>query len=217
MSFDPKQDFQVLTEFDEKFPFEVIHEFNPEEPFEVVEETLKPLEGKFVEPPKEEITKQEIIEIIKSEINSIPKPKPKKIIKKIIEKQIIKEEKVDLSKYAEEKNVSALKKEIDELKDMLERVREILPMLTQGTTAKGGSGVLGLPTPSGHSGQFLTTDGNQFSWATVTASGGSGTDQIKYFGDATTDGSWRIGVSGADLLVEKRESGVWVEKSAFQP
>jgi len=36
-----------------------------------------------------------------------------------------------------------------------------------------------------------------------------------YFGDTTSEGSWRMYVSGNNLVVERRESGVWVEKSAF--
>ena len=38
-----------------------------------------------------------------------------------------------------------------------------------------------------------------------------------YFGDSSTNGSWRIYVSGVNLVVEKRESGLWVEKGSFQP
>lgn len=36
-----------------------------------------------------------------------------------------------------------------------------------------------------------------------------------YFGNESTDGSWRFYVSGENLVVEKRESGVWVEKGSF--
>lgn len=45
--------------------------------------------------------------------------------------------------------------------------------------------------------------------------GGDSTSETKYFGAEGVDGSWRITVSGSNLLVERRESGVWVEKSAF--
>lgn len=37
----------------------------------------------------------------------------------------------------------------------------------------------------------------------------------KYFGDPSIDGSWRMRVSGTDFLVERRESGVWIEKGSF--
>lgn len=33
-----------------------------------------------------------------------------------------------------------------------------------------------------------------------------------YFGPADTNGSWRINISGNDLQIQKKESGVWVEK-----
>ena len=42
-----------------------------------------------------------------------------------------------------------------------------------------------------------------------------GSDGTFYLGDPETDGSWRFTVSGDNLVVERRESGIWVEKSAF--
>lgn len=38
-----------------------------------------------------------------------------------------------------------------------------------------------------------------------------------YFGPSGTDGTWRIGRSGNNLVVERRESGSYVEKGAFIP
>lgn len=38
-----------------------------------------------------------------------------------------------------------------------------------------------------------------------------------YFGDPTTDGTWRIIVDGVNLSVQLRTSGAWVEKTAFTP
>lgn len=37
-----------------------------------------------------------------------------------------------------------------------------------------------------------------------------------YIGDATTNGSWRIVLSGANLVIEKRETGAWVTKGTIQ-
>jgi hypothetical protein len=37
-------------------------------------------------------------------------------------------------------------------------------------------------------------------------------DMTRYFGDSTTDGSWRITVNGTGLDFERRESGIWVKK-----
>ena len=44
---------------------------------------------------------------------------------------------------------------------------------------------------------------------------GAASDVIYYFGDAGTDGSWRITRSGDDLQFDRRESGSWVNKGSF--
>ena len=38
-----------------------------------------------------------------------------------------------------------------------------------------------------------------------------------YIGGSTTNGSWRRRIDGTDLIDERRESGVWVEKSRITP
>lgn len=45
----------------------------------------------------------------------------------------------------------------------------------------------------------------------------SGDEEYIYFGNESTDGSWRIIIVGTDLSIQKREAGVWVEKSSFTP
>ncbi len=40
---------------------------------------------------------------------------------------------------------------------------------------------------------------------------------VVYFGDPNTNGTWRIIVDGNNLAVQRLESAVWVEKSAFTP
>jgi hypothetical protein len=47
----------------------------------------------------------------------------------------------------------------------------------------------------------------------------TGSDPLSpvYLGDPNTDGSWRIIQSGNNLAFERRESGVWVEKSSATP
>jgi len=37
------------------------------------------------------------------------------------------------------------------------------------------------------------------------------------FGDPTIDGSWRISVSGTDLIFERREAGSWIQKGGITP
>lgn len=35
------------------------------------------------------------------------------------------------------------------------------------------------------------------------------------FGDPNVNGSWRMSISGTDIIVERRESGSWVNKGGF--
>jgi hypothetical protein len=36
-----------------------------------------------------------------------------------------------------------------------------------------------------------------------------------YFGDVNTNGSWRMSISGATFIIEKRVGGVWVVSGTF--
>jgi hypothetical protein len=42
-----------------------------------------------------------------------------------------------------------------------------------------------------------------------------GSSNYYYIGDPSTDGSWRIAISGADLVFQRRISGVWTTKGTF--
>ena len=42
-----------------------------------------------------------------------------------------------------------------------------------------------------------------------------GSTSAFYFGDSTTDGTWKISRNGTDLVIERRESGSYVEKGSF--
>lgn len=46
---------------------------------------------------------------------------------------------------------------------------------------------------------------------------GVSTSNTYPFGDQSVDGSWRIRVNGTELVKERREAGVWVEKEATIP
>lgn len=77
-------------------------------------------------------------------------------------------------------------------------------------TASGNIGIGDnniLPTSS------LDVDGN------LEIDGGSGSvgDDAFYFGDPSTDGTWRIKRDGSDLSFERRESGAWVFKMKINP
>lgn len=60
-------------------------------------------------------------------------------------------------------------------------------------------------------------DGTSTPVASVYRDGAMATDSGFYIGDKTTDGSWRFVTSGADLVIQKRESGVWVTKQTITP
>lgn len=47
--------------------------------------------------------------------------------------------------------------------------------------------------------------------------GGTSTSLEVYFGDSVTDGTYRMRVSGGNLVVEQRQSGSYIEVGAFQP
>jgi hypothetical protein len=42
-------------------------------------------------------------------------------------------------------------------------------------------------------------------------------DKAFNFGDASTNGSWRIVRDGNNLAIQRREAGSWVEKSLIEP
>jgi len=165
--------------------------------------------GKFVEPliiENKGLSEDDILKLIRGEINALPKPKPQKVIEKVIEKEIIKEVKKEEKK--DDKKIEKLEKEMSDLKDLIERIKNVLPTLG----AKGGSGVIGIPNPEGNNDKVLTVQNNQAIWATSTAAA-SNADPL-YIGDPTTDGSWRFTIIGTTLSHQRLESGVWVEKGA---
>jgi len=53
--------------------------------------------------------------------------------------------------------------------------------------------------------------------ATISGSVTTASDQAFYIGDSATDGSWRFIRSANNLVVERRESGSWVNKGQWTP
>lgn len=52
----------------------------------------------------------------------------------------------------------------------------------------------------------------------TSGTGGTGTlvaTDYLYFGDQTTDGSWRMTIVGTDLIVQRKVSGDWLLKGTF--
>ncbi|MCH8494014.1 MAG: hypothetical protein LAT57_00085 [Balneolales bacterium] len=63
---------------------------------------------------------------------------------------------------------------------------------------------------------IIVLDGYSFSDRSLTNPGlGIGENESFFIGDKNTDGSWRITISGTDLVFERRESGSYVSKGSF--
>lgn len=152
-----------------------------------------------------QLTISDVLSIVRDEIS---KTKPR-IIEKTIETKVKEVPAATKEQKDHSKEISELTSQIAYLKDELNKQKQVLPLIA----ARGGSGVIGVPNPQGQSGKYLTNDGNQISWGTVSSSGSTGTTVS--IGDPTTDGSWQITVSGTDLSFQRRESGSWVEKGAM--
>jgi hypothetical protein len=202
-----------------------------------IEKVLERFDDKERRKEKREII-SEIMPLIRAEIAKI-KPK-QNVIERTIEKkipvhleprviqapaappQIIKEVRVevpakDTRKLVEESALVDLQKKIDALQKEVKEARE---MAEQPVFMPGGSGVVGIPPPeTGADGQVLTVSNRKAAWKDATGGSGSGhtDEETLSLGDATTDGSWQLTISGTDLLVQKRESGSWVTKGTFLP
>jgi hypothetical protein len=60
--------------------------------------------------------------------------------------------------------------------DLSSQVKGMLPVSMGGTGTTSGAVAGGLPDPTGHAGEFLSTDGATFSWKPVVVVGGSNLD-----------------------------------------
>jgi hypothetical protein len=91
----------------------------------------------------------------------------------------------------------------------------------------GGGNSLSLNVGAGQISQGDGVNGNSLTAVDVTFTNGVDTaffgltgaqivdTEAFYFGDATTDGTWRIIRSGTDLVFQRREAGVYVTKSTM--
>lgn len=116
------------------------------------------------------------------------------------------------------KEMNRMTRELQSLKDVTKsfKMPNVFAMPNQHrlsipvATDEGGTGSTTRP----QSGQMPVADSNgnyQPGYASIPSGA------YLYFGDASTDGSWRIYVSGVNLVIEKRESGSWVEKGSYLP
>lgn len=228
MNVSPKKDiFDVIQPDDDIFQ-EIEQEENSIE--RIKEELLSTLEKFDAKERKKE--KRELTEELKSFIEEkIAKIKPKQnVIEKTVQTrviepryleprvieappQIIRETRVEVQKEKtkEDPRIDLLQKQIDELTKELKETRRIAD---QPIFVPGGPGVIGIPPPEpAPEGYVLTVNSNhKAEWKVAT---GGGSSDPTYIGDSSTEGSWRLTVSGSDLLVQRLESGVWVEKGSF--
>lgn len=190
--------------FDITKPYEVLDKppFDPKKDFKAI------VLEEFKKPEPKMVTEELVSGMIKEALSLLPKV-PNKIIEKVIEKEIRIEPKKETKTYAEEKLVQELKNQIEELKKEVQASKKY-PMQDWGFR----TGKI-IPNTSNQEGKFLTNSGNKLLWATVTGSS-SGSDPF-YIGDPDTDGSWRFTIVGDNLSVQRRESGSYVEKAAFNP
>ena len=72
-----------------------------------------------------------------------------------------------------------------------------------------------LVPPTGETMDIGTTD-EPISDIVLSGKVQTASDAFFYIGDSGTDGSWRIGRSGNNMVMERRESGNWVTKQTIQ-
>ncbi len=94
---------------------------------------------------------------------------------------------------------------------------------TGSTGSVGSTGPTGAQGATGPTGAVGAT-GPYWSRSGTVVTPATAGDDVKvdsaswyYFGDESTDGSWRIGRSGNNLVMERRESSSWVTKDTITP
>lgn len=70
---------------------------------------------------------------------------------------------------------------------------------------------------TGHEGDLVVVNGTADGLTFITNPDPNKGDGYIYFGDSTTDGSWRIGKSGNNFVTEIRVTGSWVPKETYTP
>jgi len=151
---DWKRDNEKISEEIKKIIKEEISKIKPTQ--NVIERTLEKQIIKNIPVDRAVPVIQPIKEIIKEK----PIYKTVEIIKKDDRKLVEQKELVELKKQTE-----SLFKKIEELKNELIKTKEILPLLSTG-----GSGVIGIPSPIGKRGMYLTNDGVSAYWSSLSSS-----------------------------------------------
>lgn len=187
MAFNPNKPFKTLNRFDEKKPFEKLG-FDPNKNFENIETDVRAVVspsriGEYNYQNTRALTEDEILRLINSQIRNIPLRE--KVIERIIEKPGI-----DLKNKEPNEYQSKIKELENKIREFEERFDNM-----------GGSGVIGIPSPEGHQGQVLTTDGNQIYWTISTGGTDDGDHLVLEDGTGTTTDNILL-ETGDNILLE---------------
>ena len=89
---------------------------------------------------------------------------------------------------------------IDQLTAQIAELQDVIERLSSEAVSKKPA-ILGIQSTGGlqRSGETVNLDAGQFI----------------YFGQPTSNGTWRLYVSGTDIVAERLESGSWVAKGGF--
>lgn len=161
---------------------------------------------------------QELRSVIQEEVNNIVSKLPiGEIISRIVKKSIPSKEKpVDWSKSiekAKEKLSEEIKKEKE---DVLNKLKDKYVDLKNQflNLPKYQFGGFAPPNPANStSGTFLKNSNG--TWSGITWDTAGANSNPLYIGDPNTNGSWRFFDDGTNLIVQRREAAIWVEKSSF--
>ncbi len=141
--------------------FDMVLESKQNDIFSKVDRELTPAIKSYVK--SHGLTKEDVRDLIREEIQkafSSFKP-PERVIEKTIVKELPKET-ILKETVKEIRNEDGLKEEVESLKKRLSAIGDQF----------GGSGVLGIPKPSGQDGKVLTAEAGKAKWKTASGSGG---------------------------------------------
>ena len=148
---------------------------------------------------------QIVVEKKETVIQKVPGPTVDNEARKMFEE--VKAYKEILDKL--DKQLSEYKKEIKKLEEKIDKKNDDVIII-------GAKPPSEIPAQNDQSGKYLTTNGHDLSWASVSATGSGG-----YWGTGTeavpVDGDWHIVIDGDNLSVQKYETGAWAEKGVFLP
>lgn len=179
--------------------------------FKEVEKEIPTYVRDFIKSQVKTISVQDVLSLIKRELSEFKAP----VVEKVIEKEIIKKDTRESDKELRDYSENLVKKLEKVFQEKLDKEIDTIYERIRRTMASAPRYIPPMvPNFSQSRGKYLTTDGDQMSWANL--SGGAGSDPF-YIGDPNVNGSWRFITDGNNLSVQKLVSGTWTETFAFTP